>query len=113
MTFSSLSELKVDKVDKKEQATKGSRWQWLAEAMPMLPRRMKELRAEHGADHVAECWRRGVVELEPGWFFARQGAVCVGAPFVGDPALSDFASMHLQADQCLVVIRPKGAAHGS
>lgn len=100
-------------MDKKEQGTQNNRWQWLAEAMPLLPARMKQLRAEHGADHVAECWRRGVVQRQPGWFFARQGAVAVGAPFVGDPVLSDFAAQHLQPDQCLVVIRPKGVAHGA
>ena len=41
----------------------------------MLPARMKELRAEHGPAHVAECWRRGVVQCEPGWFFAREGVL--------------------------------------
>lgn len=100
-------------MDKNEEGAKANRWQWLAEAMPKLPARMKELRTEHGPAHVAECWRRGVVRCEPGWFFARQGAVSVGAPFVGDPVLSDFAAQHLQEDQCLVVIRPKEVAHGA
>jgi hypothetical protein len=85
---------------------------WLAEAMPQLPGRVRELRAEYGDRHVNECWRRGVVGGETGWFFARQGVVTIGAPFVGDPVLSDFAAQHLQADQCLVVIRQPGATHG-
>lgn len=105
--------MKVDNVDNNNQGSKGNRWQWLAEAMPLLPERMKELRKEHGPAHVSECWRRGVVQCEPGWFFARQGAVTVGAPFVGDAVLSDFAAQHLRADQLLVVIRPKEVAHGA
>lgn len=100
-------------MDENKGKGQGSRFAWLAEAMPKLPTRIRELRAQYGDAHVNDCWKRGVVQAEPGWFFARQGVVAIGAPFVGDPALSDFAAQHLAADQCLVVIKPPGGKHGA
>jgi hypothetical protein len=42
---------------------------------------MRDKRKEWGKAHVNECWRRGVVQQEPGWFFAREGPLMVGTPF--------------------------------
>ena len=63
-------------------AGKGSnRWAWLPVAMPGVARLMAAKRLEVGAAHVAECWSRGVLKGEPGWFFAREGPLAVGTPF--------------------------------
>lgn len=55
-------------------------WSWLPLVMPGVASMMKEKRALFGDAHVDECWRRGVVLGQPGWFFAREGAVSVGTP---------------------------------
>ena len=56
------------------------RYAWVREAMPGVARLITEKRAQWGDAHVNECWRRGVVERQPGWFFAREGAVAIGTP---------------------------------
>lgn len=92
-----------------------NRFAWVAAAMPLLPARIKALRQEHGDAHINLCWKRGVLEGQPGWFFARQGAVALGAPFEGAAGAADWAGMHLQADQVLVLIRPpaQGGSDGA
>lgn len=55
-------------------------WSWLPRVMPSVAAMVKQKRRELGNAHVDLCWRRGVVEGEPGWFFAREGAVAVGTP---------------------------------
>lgn len=55
-------------------------WAWLPAAMPKVAKMVKEKRALYGDSHVDECWRRGVVLGESGWFFAREGAISVGTP---------------------------------
>lgn len=79
-------------------------WGWLPEQMPGVQARIVELRKQFGADHVSLCWRRGVVEREPGWFFAREGALAVGTPW-DDPLVANFAALNVTASQALVVIR--------
>lgn len=79
-------------------------WGWLPEQMPGVQARIGELRKQFGAEHVALCWRRGVVELQPGWFFAREGALAVGTPW-DDPLVANFAALNVTASQALVVIR--------
>ena len=53
---------------------------WLPAQMPGVAVLMKSLRAKHGNEHVNACWKRGVIDGEPGWFFAREGALAVGTP---------------------------------
>lgn len=55
-------------------------WKWLPEQMPRVAALIAARRKEVGDAHVNECWRRGVVLLEPGWFFAVEGALAVGVP---------------------------------
>ena len=78
---------------------------WLPSAMPGVARLVAEKRRLLGDAHVAECWRRGVVELEPGWFFAREGAIAIGTPWGDDPALANFAALQVTSTQALVVMR--------
>ena len=51
--------------------------------MPRVADLVAQRRQELGAEHVNLCWRRGVLEQQPGWFYAREGAIAVGTPFVG------------------------------
>lgn len=51
--------------------------------MPGVVALIKSRRLELGAAFMNRCWQRGVIQCEPGWFYAREGAVAVGVPFVG------------------------------
>ena len=53
---------------------------WLPAQMPRVAALMKTRREKDGDAHVDECWRRGVVAREAGWFFAVEGALAVGVP---------------------------------
>lgn len=64
-------------MDKKEEKPD---WSWLPNKMPRIVELMREKRKAYGNAHVDECWRRGVLNAEPGWFFAREGALAVGTP---------------------------------
>lgn len=84
------------------------RFDWLPAAMPGVARLMRDRRAQLGDAHVNECWRRGVIEREPGWFFAREGALAVGTPW---PDIADVAGWQISATQTLLITRE--AAHGA
>ena len=58
-------------------------WSWMQQHMPGVVALIRSKRQELGAAFVNTCWRRGVLRCEPGWFYAREGAVAVGVPFVG------------------------------
>ena len=88
----------------KGKETAGKRWAWLPAAMPGVARLMKDKRGEVGDAHVNECWQRGVVNGEPGWFFAREGALAVGTPW-DDPVMANFAAQQVTASQALLVLR--------
>ena len=55
-----------------------NRWAWLPAMMPGVARLMAEKREALGDAHVNECWRRGVVQGEPGWLFAWEGPISIG-----------------------------------
>lgn len=93
----------------KEQGRK--RWGWLPVEMPGVTRLMKEKRAKYGDQWVNECWRRGVVDGEPGWFFAGEGALMVGTLFE-DPELLAFAQAKVTRTQALVIMREPEVADG-
>lgn len=57
-----------------------SRWDWLPQQMPRVSALIAERRQKHGAEWVSQCWQRGVVAGEPGWFYAAEGAIAVGTP---------------------------------
>jgi len=83
-----------------------NRWGWLPEMMPGVQRLLQDKRREVGAAHVGECWRRGVIERQPGWFYAREGAIAVGTPW-GEP-VPEFT-----AGQAMLQLRQPGASDGS
>jgi hypothetical protein len=79
-------------------------WSWLPAQMPGVQRLIVDRRKRDGAAHLAECWRRGVVNREPGWFFAREGALAVGTPW-DDPVLANFAALQVTSTQALLMTR--------
>lgn len=92
-------------MDKSKEA---GRWAWLPGFMPGVAKLMAEKRRELGPVHVRECWRRGVEKGEPGWFFAREGALAVGTPW---PGIADVAGWQVTPGQAMVFLRPLEDAH--
>jgi hypothetical protein len=64
-----------------------SSWAFMADHMPGVVARIKEARSKGEGGHIDTCWRRGVLDLEPGWFWAYEGGVSVGVP--GPEMLAD------------------------
>jgi hypothetical protein len=89
-----------------------NRFSWLPREMPGVARLMKEKRATLGEAHVRECWRRGVIEREPGWFYAREGAIAIGV-LGPSPEVAAFATMQLTAEQVLLVLHEPEVANGA
>lgn len=87
-------------------------WGWLPSQMPKVAGLIKTKRAELGDAHVNLCWRRGVLEKQPGWFFAREGALAVGTPF-DDPEMANFAARQVTSTQGLLLLRTPEAADGA
>jgi hypothetical protein len=86
-----------------------SRWAFLPHSMPRVAKLLAEKRAKLGAEHVALCWQKGVVECEPGWFYAREGALAVGVPF--DDLETVYAATP-RAQQVLLFVRDPAAKQG-
>jgi hypothetical protein len=61
---------------------KAGRFDWLPAHMPGVARLIADKRAELGRDWVNLCWQRGVVEGQPGWFYAAEGGLAVGTLWV-------------------------------
>ena len=76
----------MDKVDKKD-------WSWIKQHLPGVVVLLAEYREFGEGAHIDECWKRGVMGGQPGWFFAREGPVCLGTPFddKASPILCDIA----------------------
>jgi hypothetical protein len=87
-------------------------WSWLPQRMPGVARLIAEKRKQLGAEWVNTCWRRGVVEREPGWFYAAEGALAVGTPWPDDQVIADLLAARITATQALLVIRQQEAVGG-
>jgi hypothetical protein len=87
-------------------------WSWLPAQMPGVAKLMASKRAELGADHVRECWKRGVVQRERGWFYAAEGALAVGTPF-DEPDLQPHTLPQYTAGQAVLILRPVEAVHAA
>lgn len=99
-------------MDREREEAAAKRFAWLPREMPGVARLVREKRALHGDAHVNECWQRGVIGREPGWFFAREGALAVGTPW-DEPALANFAAAQVSATQALLLIKLPEASHGA
>ncbi len=72
-------------------------WAFMADRMPKTVARIKEARQRGDGAHVDACWRRGVVGLEPGWFWAYEAGVAVGVPsaeIVADPVVQQLLRLY-------------------
>ena len=87
-------------------------WKWLPEQMPGVAKLMRDKRHELGDAHVNECWKRGVVQRERGWFFAVEGALSVGTPF-DDPDFQPQVLPIYTSTQALLILRTPEPAHGA
>jgi hypothetical protein len=87
-------------------------WSVVVPLMPGVKALINEKRKEWGAAWVNECWKHGVVLGEPGWFFAREGAVAVGTPPTADEGLLGFA-FSMGAAPYLYILKPKDGPHGT
>lgn len=91
-----------------------NRWAWIPQHMPRVAAIIQRQRKEQGAEHVAACWQRGVVECAPGWFYAREGALAVGVPWDGIENEVQGALGAAGASVAMVWLRPKeGAPSGA
>lgn len=89
-------------------------WSWLPAAMPGVAKLVAEQRVQLGNEHVNRCWRRGL-EGQPGWFFAREGAIAVGTPW-NEPEMANFAAAQITSTQAMLMIRKpvsRGASDGT
>lgn len=96
-------------MDKTQQAPAERPFSWLPQYMPGVASLMKDKKAELGAAWVNECWKRGVLNCEPGWFFASEGALSVGVMW-DDPVLFAYACQRKSATQALVILKDPPAA---
>lgn len=53
-------------------------WAFMKDHMPQVVAMLRSKRNEGLGAHIDLCWRRGVVEGRPGWFYASEGGVHVG-----------------------------------
>lgn len=76
--------------------TRKESWLWMAQHMPRVVDTLKRERAKGRGDVINECWRRGVLLGEPGFFYARENSVAVGTPSVEllkDPTMKELLRM--------------------
>ena len=93
-------------------------WAFMVERMPRTVARIKEARAKGQGAHVDTCWRRGVVELQPGWFWAYEAGVSVGVPaldMVGDATVQHVLANHPGASVLMLkdMSAQEGAPHAA
>jgi len=85
-------------------------WAFMVERMPRTVARIKEARAAGLGAHVDACWRAGVLDLRPGWFWAYEAGVSVGVPdatWVGDPVVQ--ALLRDQPELSVFMLKDKPA----
>lgn len=85
---------------------------WLPAQMPRVATLAKARRAVVGDAHFNECWRRGVVLCEPGWFFAREGGISIGTPDARW-AYPELEALPNPEQAALLMLRDKGVSDGA
>ena len=99
-------------MDKGSAEARNQRWKWLPSQMPGVAKLLAEKRVELGDAWVNECWRNGVLRLQPGWFFAAEGALMVGVLW-DNPLIMAFASLRLTDTQSLLILKDKEGSNGA
>lgn len=82
---------------------KGEVAKLIGQAMPGVSSLVKTKRQEMGDAHVTECVRRGLAG-EPGWFFAREGALAVGTPWTDDGDIERVFGLQVALDGAAFVL---------
>ena len=88
------------------------KWDWLPAQMPGVAKLMAEKRAVLGSAHVSLCWKNGVELLQPGWFYAREGALTIGTPWEVS-AEAEHVSEVFARTRVVVVMREPEATDGA
>ena len=88
------------------------RFAWLPTEMPGVLALVREKRKLLGDEHVNECWRRGVLLMEPGWFFAREGPLAVGTPWV-DAEMGAFGGWQVTSGQAMLIVKVPEITHNT
>jgi hypothetical protein len=91
-------------------------WSWMERLMPRVVAMLREHRRAGRGAHLDQCWKRGVLMREPGWLYAREGAVAVGTPFFGSDihdVLAKFQSWEDAKDAPLLILREEESANGT
>lgn len=86
----------------------------MAHHMPRVVAMLKRRREAGEGALINECWRRGVLEQQPGWFFAAEGGVSVGVPADGllaDPTL--LAMREEFGDPALLLLKGQEVTDGA
>lgn len=87
---------------------------WLRQSMPKVSRLIEDARRDRGPEFVSDCWRRSL-RGEPGFFYAREGALALGTPWPEALDLEREAVVacapHVPA--AIVCWRPREAARGT
>lgn len=81
-------------------------WSWLPTQMPGVARLMADKRRELGDAWVNTCWKNGVVQGQPGWFWASEGGLNVGTLW-DDAEVIALAQQQFTPTQAMVILRPK------
>lgn len=90
-----------------------ARFALIRQAMPGVSRIVADKRKVLGDAWVTQCIKRGLAG-EPGWFFAREGGIAIGAPFpTDDPLLTNWAAAQVTSTQAVVVMREPEKADGA
>lgn len=88
-------------------------WSWMQQHVPGVVAQLREWREAGEGEHLNACWRHGVVRLEPGWFFAREGAICIGVPWEpADELLRGWARLQWQHTGMLLILAPLPIGNG-
>ena len=91
-------------------------WSWMERHMPGVVSMLRKRRAAGEGAHIDACWLHGVKLCEPGWFYAREGAVSVGTPFFGNDihdVLAKFATWEEAKGAPLLILRDEETADGT
>lgn len=82
----------------------------IRQAMPKVAALVAEKRKAWGDAHVTLCQVNGLAG-RPGWFFAREGPIAVGTPWVDDPVMANFAAANVSTGQVVLVMRSPEEVH--
>lgn len=89
-------------------------WSWMRRHMPRVVAMIEAARQRGDSALVNECWRRGVLNGEPGWFYARENGVSVGVPskaFLVDPTQEAVLQQFPMA--AILVLKERAVDHGA